>query len=90
MSPPPSQPPLVLPEQFGPYRIVRPLGKGGMGTVYLAVDTRLNRLVALKVCHVATNPTMQERFRREAQAAAGLRHPHLCPVYEFDVRDGLG
>ena len=86
-----SQPPapLELPEQFGPYRILRPLGKGGMGTVYLALDTRLNRQIALKVCHIATHPTAQERFRREAQAAAGLRHANLCPVYEFDVRDGI-
>ena len=91
MSPPPAQPSdtLVLPEQFGPYRVQRRLGKGGMGTVYLALDTRLNRQVALKICHVAQHPTAQERFRREAQAAAGLRHPNLCPVYEFDVRDGI-
>lgn len=73
---------------FGPYRIVKPLGKGAMGTVYLAIDTRLNRSVALKLCHVADKPQALERFRREAHAAASLRHPHLCPVYECDVLDG--
>jgi serine/threonine protein kinase len=81
--------PPVLPEQFGPYRIVRPLGKGGMGAVYLARDTRLDRDVALKVCTLADNATALERFRREAKAAAALSHQHLCPVYEFDVRDGI-
>jgi serine/threonine protein kinase len=79
----------VLPEQFGPYKIVRPLGKGGMGAVYLARDTRLDRDVALKVCTLADNPLAMERFRREAKAAANLSHQNLCPVYEFDVRDGI-
>ena len=88
MSPSASNAP-VLPEQFGPYRIVRPLGKGGMGAVYLARDTRLDRNVALKVCLLADNPQALERFRREAKAAAALRHPNLCPVHEFDVRDGI-
>src|SRR5947208_3113933 len=82
--------PGTLPEQFGPYRILKPLGKGGMGTVYLARDTRLNRDVALKVCHLADdNPQARERFLREAQAAAALRHPNLCPVYECDVIGGV-
>ena len=91
MSPSPLQPsaPAALPEQFGPYRILRPLGKGGMGSVYLARDTRLDRNVALKVCHLANDPQALERFRREARAAASLRHPNLCPVHEFDVRDGI-
>jgi serine/threonine protein kinase len=79
----------VLPPEFGPYRIIRPLGKGGMGAVYLARDTRLDRDVALKVCTVADNAQAMERFRREARAAAGLSHANLCPVYEFDVRDGI-
>src|SRR4051794_30138024 len=79
----------TLPEQFGPYRIVRRLGKGGMGTVYLARDTRLDRDVALKVCHVGDSPQALARFRREAHAAAALRHPNLCPVYECDVLGGI-
>src|SRR6516165_5741862 len=74
MSSPPSRAP-ALPEQFGRYRILRPLGDGGMGTVYLAFDTRLDREVALKVCHVADDPRALERFRREAKAAAALSHP---------------
>ncbi len=79
----------ALPQQFGPYRILRPLGKGGMGTVYLARDTRLDRDVALKVCTLVDNPQTLQRFRIEAKAAASLSHTNLCPVYEFDVRDGI-
>src|SRR4051794_39150746 len=87
--PPGPMAPGALPEQFGPYRIVKRLGKGGMGTVYLARDTRLDRDVALKVCHVADSPQALERFKREAHAAAALRHPNLCPVYECDVLGGV-
>ncbi len=82
-------PPDGLPERFGPYHVLRRLGRGGMGTVYLARDTRLDRPVALKVCHLDNHPQALERFRREARAAAALRHPNLCPVYEYDVRDGI-
>jgi formylglycine-generating enzyme required for sulfatase activity len=85
----PGLPSDALPERFGPYHIVQRLGKGGMGTVYLARDTRLDRPVALKVCHLSNQPQALERFRREAKAAAALRHPNLCPVYEYDVRDGI-
>jgi HEAT repeat protein len=61
-----------------------------MGTVYLAHDTRLNRRVALKVCAEAgANPEVLARFRREARAAASLRHPNLCPVYDCDVVGGI-
>jgi formylglycine-generating enzyme required for sulfatase activity/serine/threonine protein kinase len=81
--------PIALPDQFGPYRILTRLGQGGMGSVFLARDTRLDRDVALKVCHVADKPQAMERFRREAKAAALLSHPNLCPVHEFDVRDGI-
>lgn len=84
-----SQQPKELPEIFAHYRVLRPLGKGGMGTVYLAQDTRLNRPVALKVCHLSDNSHALARFRREAQAAASLRHPGLCPVYDYDVHDGI-
>ena len=89
-SPDPGAAAVALPKQFGPYRVVRRLGRGGMGIVYLAEDTRLSRLVALKVCKVSTTDApILERFRREARSAAALRHPNLCPVYEFDVRDGI-
>src|SRR2546423_13162490 len=60
-----------------------------MGAVYLARDTRLDRDVALKVCDVTPKPQPLARFRREAAATANLSHPNLCPVYEYDVRDGI-
>src|SRR5947209_3148571 len=76
-------------QEFGPYRVGPRLGGGGMGEVYRAVDTRLNRTVALKVCTIADSEYARKRFRREAEAAAALRHANICPVYEFDVRDGV-
>ncbi len=80
---------LRLPEQFGRYRIIRPLGQGGMGAVYLAHDTRLERKVALKVCTLVEDPKALDRFRREAQTAAALRHPNLCPLYDYDIHDDV-
>jgi serine/threonine protein kinase/formylglycine-generating enzyme required for sulfatase activity len=79
--------PAELPEKFGRYRILKRLGEGGMGCVYLAHDTQLDRQVALKVPHFAPedDPEILERFAREARAAATLSHPNLCPV--FDVGD---
>ncbi|MBI1915192.1 MAG: HEAT repeat domain-containing protein [Planctomycetes bacterium] len=79
-----------LPEQFGRYRILKKLGAGGMGTVYLAQDGELDRPVALKVPHFAgdDDPNARARFRREAQAAATLSHPNLCPVYDVGEIDG--
>jgi serine/threonine protein kinase len=91
----PPLPPLVvddrqLPRPFGPYRLVKVLGQGGMGTVYLADDPRLGRQVAIKVPHFDLDRAVEsaERFRREARAAAGLRHPNLVPVYEVGQIDG--
>jgi len=71
-------------ERFGPYEIVAPLGAGGMGEVYRAADTRLNRIVALKVlpAHVAGDPQRRERFEREARAISSLSHPHICALYD--------
>jgi len=73
-----------LPEHFGRFRIVRELGRGGFGVVFLAVDPVLNREVALKVPHpgMLALPDGQRRSLREAQAAAALDHPNLLPVFE--------
>src|SRR5262245_49614883 len=82
----------VLPETFGRYRIVRPLGEGGMGSVYLAHDTQLDRLVALKVPRLGDEeqpaPHELARFFREARAAASLSHPNLCPIHDVGEIDG--
>jgi len=71
---------------LGPYRIVKRLGAGGMGAVYLAVDTRLNRTLALKVMlpEFAANPAAKSRFLREARAAAQITHDNVVTVYEAD------
>ena len=73
--------------RLGPYEIVAPLGAGGMGEVYRAVDTRLDRTVAIKVlaAHLAADPDLRERFEREARAISALNHPHICGL--FDVGD---
>jgi len=73
-----------MPETLGRYRIVRKVGEGGMGSVYLAEDTFLGRVVALKVPHFdeEDGPGMQERFMREARSAAILIHPDICPVLD--------
>jgi anti-sigma factor RsiW len=83
--------PAQLPAQFGRYRILRRLGRGGMGSVYLAHDTQLDRRVALKVPHIDADggPHALERFYREARAAATLSHPHLCPVHDVGEIDGV-
>jgi serine/threonine protein kinase len=75
---------------FGRYRIVRTLGQGGMGSVYLAHDSQLDRQVALKVPHLSDRdgPEVLERFYREARAAAALDHPNLCPVFDVGQVDG--
>ncbi|MBM4072243.1 MAG: tetratricopeptide repeat protein [Planctomycetes bacterium] len=83
--------PASLPEQFGRYRILRKLGRGGMGSVYLAHDTQLDRRVALKVPHFlpTDDPDILERFHREARAAATLQHAHICPVYDVGAQAGI-
>ena len=72
------------------YKIVKKLGEGGMGVVYKAEDTRLDRTVALKFLgsHLLDDEEASERFMREAKAAAGLHHANVCPVHEVDEADG--
>ncbi len=80
-----------LPTRFGRYRLVRELGRGGMGTVVLAVDTQLGRQVALKIPFLKKKSDTRtlKRFEREAKAAAALSHPNICPVYDFGTFQNL-
>ena len=83
--------PRELPKQFGRYRIQSRLGFGGMGSVFLARDTQLDRDVALKVPRLTADPTgtLVERFNREARAAATLNHPNICPIFDVGQVDGV-
>jgi eukaryotic-like serine/threonine-protein kinase len=76
--------------RLGPYEIVSALGAGGMGEVYKARDTRLDRTVAIKVLpsEVAGDPDLRARFEREARAVAALDHPHICGIYDIGSVDG--
>ena len=76
--------------QIGSYTVVREIGRGGMGRVYLASDARLGRMVALKALapHLLRDPLQRERLRREARAAAALTHPAICTVFAFEEFDG--
>lgn len=75
---------IVIPSQFGRYRIVRELGRGNMGVVFLAHDDQLDRSVAIKIPFFSEvdDESVTERFYREARAMATVHHPHLCPVYD--------
>lgn len=75
--------------RLGSYRIEQPLGVGGMGEVYRARDTRLNRDVAVKVVTraLADTPGLRERFEHEARSVAALNHPNICTLYDIG-RDG--
>jgi Tol biopolymer transport system component len=76
--------PLASGTRLGPYEITAAIGAGGMGEVYKATDTRLNRTVAIKVLppHFADNVDMKQRFEREAQTIAGLNHPNICTLHD--------
>ena len=76
---------------LGPYEIQAPLGAGGMGEVYKARDTRLDRTVAIKVLpeHVASDPDLKQRFEREAKTISSLNHPHICTLYDIGSQDGI-
>src|SRR5687767_1779757 len=77
--------------RIGPYEVIGPLGAGGMGEVYKATDTRLDRTVAIKVLpeHVATDPDLKHRFEREAKTLASLSHPHICPMFDVGTQAGV-
>ncbi len=76
--------------KLGPYEIQAPLGAGGMGEVYRARDTRLDRTVAIKVLssHLSDNPEVKQRFEREARTISALNHPHICTLYDVGHQDG--
>ncbi len=77
-----------LPDRIGPYRVVRQIGQGGMGVVFEARDDRLERAVAIKTIKGGPDDQSAKRFLREARAAAGLNHPHVCHVYEIGEHEG--
>ncbi|HWA17324.1 MAG TPA: serine/threonine-protein kinase [Gemmatimonadales bacterium] len=81
----------LAPHLAGQYLVERELGRGGMGVVYLAREVRLDRLVALKVLppHLAADPTIRERFLREARTAAQLSHPNIVPIYRAEEIGGF-
>jgi len=76
--------------KLGPYEIQSPVGAGGMGEVYLATDTRLDRKVAIKVLasHLSSSPELKQRMEREARAISSLNHPHICHLYDIGSQDG--
>src|SRR5579872_5444909 len=77
-------------QRVGPYEILSAIGAGGMGEVYRARDTRLDRIVAVKVLpdHTAARPELRERFEREARTVASLNHAHICTLYDIGHQDG--
>jgi eukaryotic-like serine/threonine-protein kinase len=76
---------------LGPYEILSPLGAGGMGEVYKARDTRLDRIVAIKIlpAHFSKDPVRKQRFEREAKIISSLNHPHICVLYDVGQQDGI-
>ena len=77
--------------RLGPYEILAPLGAGGMGEVYRARDTRLDRVVAVKILpsHLSDNVTLRQRFEQEAKAISSLNHPHICILHDVGHQDGI-
>jgi Tol biopolymer transport system component len=82
--------PLTSGTKLGPYEIQSPLGAGGMGEVYRARDTRLDRIVAIKILatHLASSPELKQRMEREARSISALNHPHICHLYDIGSQDG--
>src|SRR5213078_3029122 len=83
--------PLSPGSRLGPYEVLSPLGAGGMGEVYKAKDTRLDRTVAVKVLpqHLSENSDVRQRFEREAKTISSLSHPHICALYDVGNQDGV-
>jgi len=82
--------PIAPGTRLGPYEIGVPLGAGGMGEVYRAKDTRLDRTVAIKIlpAHLSCDPVRKQRFEREAKTISSLNHPHICVLYDVGHQDG--
>jgi Tol biopolymer transport system component len=82
---------LAAGSRLGPYEIVGPLGAGGMGEVYRAKDTRLARLVAIKVLpsHLSAQPELRQRLEREARAVSSLNHPNICTLFDVGHHEGI-
>ncbi len=83
--------PIASGTRFGPYEILSPAGAGGMGEVYKAKDTRLDRAVAIKVlpAHLSQNQERRQRFEREARLVSSLSHPHICTLHDVGQQDGV-
>ena len=81
---------LISGTKLGPYEIQNPLGVGGMGEVYRARDTRLDRIVAVKILpsHLSDNPEAKQRFEREARTISSLNHPNICTLHDIGSQDG--
>ena len=77
--------------KLGPYEVQSPLGVGGMGEVYRAKDTRLDRTVAIKIlpAPLSSDPVRKQRFEREAKAISSLNHPHICVLHDIGSQDGM-
>ena len=75
---------------LGPYSVTAKIGEGGMGEVYKARDTRLDRTVAIKVLpeHVAADPDLKQRFEREAKTISSLNHPHIAAIHGIEEAEG--
>src|SRR6202163_326671 len=83
--------PLAPGTQLGPYEIMTPLGAGGMGEVYRARDTRLDRTIAIKIlpAQFSSDPVRKQRFEREAKTISSLNHPHICVLHDVGSQDGV-
>lgn len=77
--------------KLGPYEILSTIGAGGMGEVYRARDTRLDRTVAIKIlpAYFSKDPVRKQRFEREAKAISGLNHPNICTLHDVGSQDGI-